>query len=134
MSGINKVILVGNIGKDPEIRYMDGNIAKVRFSLATTEVHKDKVGNRTEHTEWHNIVMWRNMAENAHKLLTKGMQIYLEGKLHTNNWVDKEGNKKSVTEIVAENFVMLQRRENTPNSMRPSFDQTPDNTTENQPY
>ncbi len=111
MSGVNKVILVGNIGKDPEIRYMDGNIAKTRFTLATTEVFKDKNGNRSEQTEWHNVVLWRTMAENAHKLLTKGMQVYIEGKIHTNNWTDREGHKKSVTEIVAENFIILQRKE-----------------------
>ncbi len=111
MSGVNKVILLGNLGKDPEIRYMEGNIAKVRFSLATTEFHKDKNGIKTEHTEWHNIVMWRSMAENAQKLLTKGTQVYIEGKLHTNNWVDKDGNKKSTTEVVAENFIVLQKRD-----------------------
>ena len=111
MSGVNKVILVGNIGKDPEIRYMDGNIAKTRFTLATTEVYKDKNGNRSEQTEWHNVVLWRTMAENAHKLLTKGMQVYIEGKIHTNNWTDREGHKKSVTEIVAENFVILHRKD-----------------------
>lgn len=109
--GVNKVILVGNLGKDPEIRYMDGNIAKTRFTLATSEVFKDKSGNRTEQTEWHNVVMWRTMAENAHKVLTKGMQIYVEGKIHTNNWTDREGHKKSVTEIVADNFIILQRKD-----------------------
>ena len=111
MSGVNKVILVGNIGKDPEIRYMDGNIAKTRFSLATTEVFKDKNGARSEQTEWHNVVMWRTMAENAHKLLSKGMQIYVEGKIHTNNWTDREGHKKSVTEIVAEHFILLHKKD-----------------------
>jgi single-strand DNA-binding protein len=112
MSGVNKVILIGNLGKDPEIRYMEGNIAKVRFSLATTEVYKDKSGNKVEHTEWHNVVLWRSLAENAEKLLKKGSHIYLEGKLHTNSWTDKEGNKKNITEIVGENFVLLQRKEN----------------------
>lgn len=111
MSGVNKVILVGNLGKDPEIRYMEGNIAKMRFNLATTEVFKDKNGNRVEHTEWHNVVMWRGLAETGQKLLAKGTQVYIEGKLHTNNWVDKDGNKKSVTEVVAENFVVLQRKD-----------------------
>lgn len=111
MSGVNKVILVGNIGKDPEIRYMDGNIAKTRFSLATTEIFKDKNGARSEQTEWHNVVMWRSLAENAHKLLAKGMQIYVEGKIHTNNWTDREGHKKSVTEIVAEHFILLNKKD-----------------------
>ncbi len=125
MSGVNKVILVGNIGKDPEIRYMDGNIAKTRFTLATTEVFKDKNGNRTEQTEWHNIVMWRSMAENAHKLLTKGMQLYVEGKIHTNTWSDREGQKKSVTEIVAENFVILQKRDHSSAFENGTFNKDP---------
>lgn len=111
MSGVNKVILVGNLGKDPELRYLEGNIAKVRFSLATTEIYKDKNGARVEHTEWHNIILWRTLAESAEKLLKKGSQIYLEGKLHTNNWTDKDGVKKSSLEIVGENFVLLQRRD-----------------------
>jgi len=111
MAGVNKVILVGNLGKDPELRYLEGNIAKMRFSLATTEVFKDKAGGRNEHTEWHNVVMWRGLAETAQKILSKGTQIYLEGKLHTNSWVDKDGNKKNITEIVADHFVVLQRKD-----------------------
>ena len=116
MSGVNKVILVGNLGKDPEIRYLEGNIAKTRFNLATTEVYKDKNGNKVEHTEWHHIVMWRTTAENAAKLLKKGSQIYVEGKLQTNNWTDKDGQKKNITEIMADNFILLQRREPGQNS------------------
>lgn len=122
MSGVNKVILLGNLGKDPEIRYMEGNIAKVRFSLATTEYHKDKNGNKTEHTEWHNIVMWRSLAENAQKLLTKGTQVYLEGKLHTNNWLDKDGNKKNTTEIIADTFVVLQKKDFNSNASKTNSD------------
>jgi single-strand DNA-binding protein len=111
MAGVNKVILVGNLGKDPEIKYLEGNIARASFSLATTEAFKDKAGKRIEQTEWHNIVMWRTNAENAEKLLKKGSQIYLEGKIHTRQWNDKDGYKKSVTEIVADTFKILQRRE-----------------------
>jgi single-strand DNA-binding protein len=114
MSGINKVILVGNLGKDPEIKYLEGNIAKVNFTMATTEVFKDKAGVRAENTEWHNIVLWRNLAENAEKLLKKGTQIYLEGKLQSRQWADKEGNKRNITEIVGDQFLVLQRRD--PNS------------------
>src|ERR1044071_5548019 len=125
MSGVNKVILIGNLGKDPELRYLEGNIAKVRFSLATTEVFKDKSGNRTDHTEWHNIVLWRGLAESAEKILKKGMQVYIEGKLQTNQWTDKEGHKKNITEVIAENFVILQRRENTSNPTQ-NFDSNPD--------
>jgi single-strand DNA-binding protein len=111
MSGVNKVILVGHLGKDPEIKYLEGNIAKVSFSLATSEHYKDKNGNKVEHTEWHNIVMWRGLAENAEKILKKGALIYLEGKLQTRNWVDKEGAKKNLTEILAENFTLLKNKE-----------------------
>lgn len=111
MSGVNKVILVGNLGKDPELKYFDGNVAKATFSLATNESYKDKSGNRIEHTEWHNIVFWRSLAETAQKYLKKGMQIYIEGKLQTRQWNDKDGSKKHITEIIGESFTMLQRKE-----------------------
>jgi single-strand DNA-binding protein len=111
MAGVNKVILLGNLGKDPEIKYLEGNIPRVNFSLATTESFRDKAGNRTDQTEWHNIVMWRQNAENASKLLRKGMQIYLEGRINTRQWTDKEGQKRSITEIVADSFKILQKRE-----------------------
>lgn len=111
MAGVNKVILLGNLGRDPDIKYLEGNIARASFSLATTEAFKDKNGNRIEQTEWHNIVMWRAMAENAEKLLKKGTQIYIEGKIHTRQWTDKDGQKKNVTEIVADNFKILQKRD-----------------------
>lgn len=111
MSGVNKVILIGNLGKDPEMRYLEGNIARLSFSLATTEVYKDKTGNRSEHTEWHHVVLWRNLAENGEKLLKKGAQVYIEGKIQTRQWTDKEGNKRNVTEVIGENFVLLQKRD-----------------------
>src|SRR5574343_1954335 len=111
MAGVNKVILIGNLGKDPEIKFLDGNIARVNFSLATTESYKDKNGNRVDQTEWHNIVMWRSLAETAEKMLKKGTQVYIEGKLQTRQWNDKDGNKRSTTEVVAETFKILQRRD-----------------------
>lgn len=111
MSGLNKVMLIGHLGKDPEIKYLDGNIPRLAFSLATTEVYKDKNGNRAEHTEWHNIVLWRNLAQNGEKLLKKGMQVYIEGKLQTRQWQDRDGVKKNITEITGENFIVLNRRE-----------------------
>jgi single-strand DNA-binding protein len=134
MSGVNKVILVGNLGKDPELRYLEGNIAKVRFNLATTEVYKDKNGNKVEHTEWHHIVLWRSLAEHAEKLLKKGAQVYIEGKLHTKNWIDKDGNKKNMTEVVADNFTLLQKRDNG-SSPKSSFESAADPGSDNSlPY
>lgn len=116
MAGINKVILIGNLGRDPELKYFEGNIAKAAFSLATSEYHKDKNGNRTEQTEWHHIVMWRTLAENAAKILKKGMSIYLEGKLQTRQWTDKDGIKRNMTEIVADQFQLLQSRNENKNN------------------
>jgi len=125
MAGVNKVILIGNLGKDPDLKYLDANIAKVNFSLATTESYRDKSGNKTEHTEWHNIVLWRQNAENAAKFLKKGMQIYLEGKLQTRQWTDKEGQKKNITEIIGDTFVLLQNRDKSGNSNDLSSDNLP---------
>ena len=106
MSGINKVILIGRLGKDPEIRAFEGGTKKASFTLATSEIYKDKEGKKVEQTEWHNIVCWRNLAEIAEKYLTKGKQIYLEGRLRTRSWEDN-GVKKYVTEIEATTFTML---------------------------
>jgi single-strand DNA-binding protein len=118
MAGVNKVILVGNLGKDPEIKYLEGNIARVHFSLATSEAYKDKAGNRVEQTEWHNIVIWRALAESAEKILKKGMQIYLEGKILTRQWNDRDGIKRSITEINCDNFVILQRKDASSNDFK----------------
>lgn len=109
MSGINKVILVGHLGKDPEARHLDGGVTVVTFPLATSESY-NKDGKRVEQTEWHNVVMWRGLAEVAEKYLQKGKLVYIEGKLRTRSWDDKEGNKRYATEVVAENFTMLGRK------------------------
>ena len=109
MSGINKVILVGHLGKDPEVRHLDGGVAVASFPLATSESYT-KDGKEIEQTEWHNIVLWRSLAEVAGKYLHKGKLVYVEGKLRTRSYEDKEGNRRYVTEIVAENFTMLGRK------------------------
>ncbi len=107
MSGVNKVILIGNLGKDPEVRSIEGGAKVATFSLATNEVFKGKDGNKVEQTEWHNIVVWRGLAELAEKYLKKGNQIYLEGRIKTRSWDDKEGNKRYITEIVGDNMTFL---------------------------
>jgi single-strand DNA-binding protein len=109
MSGINKVILVGHLGKDPEIRHLEGGVAVASFPLATSETF-NKDGRKVEQTEWHNIVMWRGLADVAAKYLQKGKLVYIEGKIRTRSFEDREGIKKYTTEIVAENFTMLGRK------------------------
>ena len=109
MSGINKVILVGHLGKDPEIRHLDNNVTVASFPLATSETF-NKDGKRVEQTEWHNIVMWRGLAELAEKFLHKGKLVYIEGKIRTRSYEDRENVKRYITEIVADNFTMLGRK------------------------
>src|ERR1700761_1353127 len=109
MSGINKVILIGHLGKDPEARTLDGGVSVVSFPLATSETF-NKDGRKVEQTEWHNIVMWRGLADVAAKFLQKGKLVYIEGKLRTRSFEDREGIKKYTTEVVAENFTMLGRK------------------------
>jgi single-strand DNA-binding protein len=106
-NGINKVILVGNLGKDPEILKLDSGVKKASFSLATTEVFRNKDGEKTEHTEWHNIVLWRGLAEVAENYLKKGNSIYLEGRIRRREYDDKEGQKKFIYEILGDNMVMI---------------------------
>ncbi len=104
---INKVILVGNVGKDPEVRYLENGVAVAQFPLATSETYKDKSGNRTSKTEWHNIVLWRNLAEIAEKYVKKGNPLYIEGKITTRSWDGQDGSKKYITEIVGNVMQML---------------------------
>jgi single-strand DNA-binding protein len=108
MIGVNKVILIGNLGKDPEIVMFD-NVKKASFPLATTEQYKNHEGVKVDETEWHNIVCWRGLADIADKFLRKSMQIYVEGKLKSRTWEDKEGNRRRTVEIVADNFKILSR-------------------------
>jgi single-strand DNA-binding protein len=106
---VNKVILVGNLGKDPELRYTPSGAAVATFSLATSERYKDKSGEQQEKTEWHNIVAWRQLAEICGKYLHKGKQVYIEGRIQTRSYDDRDGNKKYITEIVADQMQMLGR-------------------------
>ena len=107
MSGVNKVILVGNLGNDPEIRALENGVKVANFNIATNEVYKDKDGNKQERTEWHRIVLWRGLAEIAENYLKKGNQVYIEGKLRTRQWEDKDGVKKYTTEVQCDNMTML---------------------------
>jgi single-strand DNA-binding protein len=104
---LNKVMLIGNVGRDPEVRYLDSGVAKATFSLATSETYKNKDGTKTTQTEWHNIVLWRSLAEIAEKYVKKGDRLYIEGKIHSRSYDDKDGQKKSITEIVGEVLQML---------------------------
>jgi single-strand DNA-binding protein len=109
MAGINKVILIGNLGRDPEMVTFDNGVKKASFSLATTESYKNKEGNRVDQTEWHNIILWRGLAEIAEKYLRKGSQIYLEGKIRTRSY-EQDGMKKYITEIFGDSMTMLGSR------------------------
>ena len=102
MASVNKVILVGNLGRDPELRYIQSGQAVANFSVATNERWKDKEGNKQERTEWHRIIVWGKSAENCAQYLQKGRSVYVEGRLQTRDWEDKEGNKRTTTEIVAQ--------------------------------
>ena len=103
-------MLIGNLGKDPDIQFLEGNICVAKFSLATTETYKDRSGRLIAQTEWHTIVLWRGLAELSQKYLHKGSLVYIEGRLKTRSWEDKEGNKKFATEIVGDNLIMLDKR------------------------
>jgi single-strand DNA-binding protein len=111
MAGINKVILIGNLGKDPELRYTPGGQAVASFSLATSEKWRDKDGVMQDKTEWHNIVVWGRQAEVAKEYLAKGKQVYIEGRIQTRSWEDKEGNKRYTTEIVGQRMQFLGTRD-----------------------
>ena len=107
MGTVNKVILVGNLGRDAELRYTPGGAAVATLSLATTEIWNDKGGQRQEKTEWHRVVLWGKQAETLNEYLVKGKQIYVEGRLQTREWNDKDGNKKYTTEIRGDRVVLL---------------------------
>lgn len=106
-------MLIGNLGKDPDIQFLEGNIGVAKFSLATTETYKDRSGKLISQTEWHTVVLWRGLAELAQKYLHRGSLVYIEGRLKTRSWEDKEGNKKFATEVVGDNLIMLDKRNET---------------------
>ena len=110
MRGVNRVMLIGNLGKDPDMQYLEGNIGVAKFPLATTETFKDRSGKLVSQTEWHTVVLWRGLAELAQKYLHKGSLVYIEGRLRTRSWEDKEGNRKFATEVVGDNLIMLDKR------------------------
>ena len=110
MRGVNRVMLIGNLGKDPDIQFLEGNIPVAKFSLATTESFKDRTGKTISQTEWHTIVLWRGLAELAQKFLHKGSMVYIEGRLKTRSWDDKDGQKKYATEIIGDNLIMLDKK------------------------
>ncbi|MBN1198282.1 MAG: single-stranded DNA-binding protein [Bacteroidales bacterium] len=106
-NGVNKVILVGNLGRDPEVQTFDNGVKKVSFSLATTEGYKNREGERTTHTEWHNIVLWRGLAEVAEKYLRKGSSVYIEGRIRRREYEDENKQKKFIFEILGDSMTML---------------------------
>ena len=107
---INKVILIGNVGADPEVRALEGGVKVARLRIATTErIYNRQTQETKEHTEWHNVTLWRNLADVADRFIRKGSQVYIEGSLRTRDWTDKDGNKRYATEIVANDLKMLGR-------------------------
>ena len=110
---LNKAMLIGNVGRDPEVRYLDGqsgNAKVATFTLATTERYRDRNGETRENTEWHNIVAWRNTADVVERFVRKGTQLYIEGRIRTRSWDDQTGNKRYTTEIIADTLQLLGRR------------------------
>ena len=120
MPSVNKVILLGNLGRDPELRFMPNGDAVCNFSIATTDSWKDKAGEKQERTEWHNIVMYRKLAEIAGEYLKKGSSIYVEGRLQTRKWQTKEGQDRYTTEVIADSMQMLGGRSNASQSDKSS--------------
>lgn len=121
---INKVILIGNLGRDPEIRHLEGGSAVATFTVATNESYRDKAGEWQTVTEWHNIIAWRNLAERVEKQLSKGKLVYIEGKLTHRKYQDKDGNDKYITEVVANQVRLLERRDDDMRSDRSSSTST----------
>ena len=111
---LNKVMLIGNAGKDPDVRHLESGVSTASFSLATTERYRDRNGEMKEQTEWHNIVCWRNLADVAERFVRKGTQLYIEGKIRTRSYSDKDNNLKYITEIVADSLQLLGKKTDNP--------------------
>lgn len=125
---INKVILIGNVGQDPEIRYAGDAVSGAKVAtirLATSERYKDRNGNLQEHTEWHTVVVWRNTADVVEKYVRKGSQLYIEGRIRTRSWDDQNGNKRYTTEIIADNLQLLGKRAENPGAQPGGYQQQP---------
>lgn len=125
MASVNKAILIGNLGRDPELRYTQGGQAVANFSIATTERYSNREGERQERTEWHNIVTWGKTAENCAQYLSKGSSCYVEGRLQTREWEDKEGNKRRTTEVVAQLVQFIGGRGGAGSGPRPPAESAP---------
>lgn len=119
---INKVLLLGNVGKDPVVRYFDKGVAKATFPLATSETYTNQQGETITSTEWHNIVLWRALAEVAEKSIKKGTQVYIVGRIKTRSYVDKDGNNKYITEILADTMMVMEKRPGSAQTDDPSAD------------
>jgi len=126
MASVNKAILIGNLGKDPEIRYTPSGQAVVTFSLATTEKWRDKDGQLQERTDWHNIVAWGKMAETANEYLKKGRPVYIEGRIQNRSYDDKDGNKRYISEVVAQRLQFLGGKPDQAAAPRPAQEEPPE--------
>lgn len=123
---LNKAMLIGNVGRDPEVRYLDGqsgNAKVATFTLATTERYRDRNGETRENTEWHNIVAWRNTADVVERFVKKGTQLYIEGRIRTRSWDDQTGNKRYTTEIIADTLQLLGKKSDNPGAQQGGYPQ-----------
>ena len=121
---LNKVMLIGNVGRDPEVRYLDGNSGNAKvatFTLATTERYRDRNGETRENTEWHNIVAWRGNADVAERFIRKGTQLFIEGRIRTRSWDDQNGNKRYTTEIIVDNLQLLGKKSDNPGGQQGGY-------------
>lgn len=128
---VNKVILIGNVGKDPEIRHLDSGVAVANFPLATSESYTAKNGDRVSTTEWHNVVLWRGLADVAEKYVKKGMQLYIEGRIRSRSYDDKDGNKRYITEIYGDVMRMLTSKDSSNSASGSSYSDSSSSTPSN---